>query len=171
MRALWLASAFLLLGSAYCSAQDSGASPGSGTRELFEMAGVSEWLKARFSPIELRGLAHGDLKVERHYCGCFDHPHKHFPYAMLVLRTPRGDLIARPEGGDEMIRITPLAVRFGNRYCELEAEQSCHGSFAHPCDFADFRYAPTLAAFFPTCMTDESEIAASIASERRAFGP
>ena len=138
---------------------------------VLEMEGMSAWLQARFSQAELEGLRPGELKIEAHYCGCYDHPRKHFPYAAVLLRTPRGDLIARPEGSDQIVRFTALAVRFGNRYCELDSEQTCFGTFFSVCDFTDFRYGPHLSAYFPSCKADETETAASIALERLNFGP
>jgi len=138
---------------------------------VLEMEGMSAWLQAGFSQAELEGLRPGELKVEAHYCGCYDHPRKHFPYAAVLLRTPRGDLIARAEGGDQMVRFTALAVRFGNRYCELDSEQTCFGTFSSLCDFTDFRYGPHLSAYFPGCKADETETAASIVPERLNFGP
>ena len=118
------------------------------------MSGMSVWLKARFSQTELEGLRAGDLRVESYYCGCYDQPNKHYPYSIVLLKTPRGDLVARPEGTDGALSFTPLAVRYGNRYCEVGSETDCYGSFSHPCEFTDFRYGPYLAEFFPTCKSD-----------------
>ena len=70
-----------------------------------------------------------------------------------------------------MVRFKDLAVRFGNRYCELDSEQTCFGTFSSPCDFTDFRYGPHLSVYFPTCKSDETETAAAIALERLNFGP
>jgi hypothetical protein len=117
-------------------------------------SGMSVWLKARFSQTELEGLRAGDLRVESYYCSCYDKPIKHYPYSIVLLKTPRGDLVARPEGTDGALSFTPLAVRYGNRYCELGSETDCYGSFSHPCEFTDFRYGPYLAEFFPTCKLD-----------------
>jgi len=166
-----VACAFPLAAADSCSAQHSTAAQDIEQSHLIDMDGISAWLKARFSDAELEGLQSGELTVEPYYCGCYDHPHKHFPQAVVLLRTPRGDLIARPEGGDQIVRFTPLAVRFGNLYCAVESEQSCYGTFRHPCDFTDFRYGPHLAPFFPSCMADEAEAAASIALDGLRFGP
>jgi hypothetical protein len=118
------------------------------------VSGMSVWLRARFSQTELEGLRTGDLRVESYYCGCYDQPNKHYPYSIVLLKTPRGDLVARPEGTDGALSFTPLAVRYGNRYCEVGSETDCYGSFSHPCEFTDFRYGPYLAEFFPTCKSD-----------------
>ena len=174
-RASWLvvvvACASLLAAAEDCSAQHASATQDIEQSHLIDMDGISAWLKARFSDAELEGLQPGVLNVEPYYCGCYDHPRKHFPQAVVLLRTPKGDLIARPEGGDQIVRFTPLAVRFGNQYCAVDSEQSCYGTFRHPCDFTDFRYGPYLATFFPTCMLDEAETAASIAFDSLGFGP
>ena len=118
------------------------------------VVGMSVWLKARFSQTELEGLRAGDLRVESYYCSCYDEPNKHYPYSIVLLKTPRGDLVARPEGTDGALSFTPLAVRYGNRYCEVGSETDCYGSFSHPCEFTDFRYGPYLAEFFPTCKSE-----------------
>ncbi len=115
---------------------------------------MSVWLHTRFSETELEGVQAGDMKVESYYCGCYDEPHKHYPYSIVLLKTSRGDLVARPEGTDGVLTFTPLAIRYGNRYCELGSETDCYGSFSHPCEFTDFRYGPFLAQFFPTCKSE-----------------
>jgi hypothetical protein len=135
------------------------------------MIGISSWLNARFSRPELEGLHPGELRVEAYYCGCYDQPRRHFPYVMVVVNTPKGDWVARPEGGDDSVRFTALAVRFGDRYCDVEVEGNCYGSFSHPCEFSDFRYGPHLLAFFPTCRTDESESAAVVTLNSAHIGP
>jgi len=68
-----------------------------------------------------------------------------------LFTTPRGDLVVRPEGGENMAKFTPLAVRTGDQYCKVESEEHCYGSFANVCEFTDFRYGPLLQPFFPTC--------------------
>ena len=118
------------------------------------LSGMSAWLHTRFSEAELEGLQAGDMRVEAYYCGCYDKPTKHYPYSIVLLKTPRGDLVARPEGTDGALSFTPLAVRYGNRYCEVGSETDCYGSFSHPCEFTDFRYGPYLAEFFPTCKSE-----------------
>ena len=109
-----------------------------------ELHGISPWLRTQLEA----------SKVESYYCSCYDEPIKHYPYPIVVLKTPNGDLVARPEGTDGTLFFTPLAVRYGNRYCEVGSDQNCYGSFSHPCEFTDFRYGPYLAEFFPTCKSD-----------------
>jgi hypothetical protein len=120
------------------------------------MGGLSLWLEARFSAAELEGLLAGDVNIESHYCGCYDQPKPHFPYPVVLFKTPKGDLVARPESREGALSFTPLAVRFGDRYCKLESEQDCYGSFPDPCEFTDFRFGPHLEPFFPTCKEQES---------------
>ena len=113
--------------------------------------GPPVWPRTRFFASELQELQLGDLEVEAHFCGCYDKPNKHFPYSLVLLKTSKGDLVARPERLEGAVTYTPLAVRHGDRYCELESETQCHGSFPDPCDFTDYMYGPHLAPFFPTC--------------------
>jgi hypothetical protein len=120
----------------------------------FNESGISLWLKTRFSKAELEAFQPEDLRVESHFCGCYDKPTPHFPYPVVVFITAKGDLVARMEAREGALNITPLAVRHGNHYCELEVEQHCYGSFAHPCEFTDFRFGRSLAEFFPTCKAD-----------------
>jgi hypothetical protein len=121
----------------------------------FEMQEVSLWLKARFSEAELEALGPEASRVEAHSCGCYDEPRPHFPYRLVLFTTPKGDLVARAESHESALRITPLAVRKGNHYYELESEEQSYGAFAHPCDFTDFRYGPHLREFFPSCKAAE----------------
>ena len=116
--------------------------------------GPPVWPRTRFFASELQGLSLRDLQVEAHFCGCNDKPIKHFPYSLILLKTSKGDLVARPERLEGAVTYTPLAVRHGDRYCELESETQCHGSFPDPCDFTDYMYGPQLAPFFPTCKDD-----------------
>ena len=113
--------------------------------------GPPVWPRTRFFASDLQGLELGDLQVEAHFCGCNDKPIKHFPYSLVLLKTSKGDLVARPERLEGAVTYTPLAVRHGDRYCELESETQCHGSFPDPYDFIDYMYGPHLAPFFPTC--------------------
>jgi len=119
------------------------------------VSAFSVWLKARFSEAELKELQLDDLQLESHYCGCYDEPVAHYPYPLVVLRTPRGDLVARPDSHEGALSFAPLAVRHGDRYCEVESEQVCFGAFTQPCDFTDFRFGPSLQPFFPTCKSQE----------------
>jgi hypothetical protein len=138
-------------------ADGSGIGQPNAERRAFEAAGMTNWLKTRFSETELEGLPPGHLSVEAYSCSCYDQPTRHFPYRMVLLKTPKGDLIARPEGQDGVIRFIALAVRYADLYCDVESKENCYGTFAHPCDFSDFRYGPHLSAFFPTCKSDDAE--------------
>jgi hypothetical protein len=87
-------------------------------------------------------------------CGCYDQPSKHYPYSIVVFKAAERELVTRPERREGALTFSPLAVRYGTRYCAVESEQDCYGSFPHPCDFTDFRYGPTLAEYFPTCKAE-----------------
>ena len=115
------------------------------------LEGVSAWMKQRFSKSEMDMYSAEDFRVESHFCSCADQPEPHFPYAVVLFTTPKGDLVARAEPQEQGPRITPLAVRNGEQYCKLEAEEQCYGSFASVCAFTDFRYGPLLEPYFPTC--------------------
>ena len=119
------------------------------------LEGVSTWIETRFSEAEIAALSADDLGVESHFCSCADKPDPHFPYMAVVFTTPRGDLVARAESHEQTAKITPLAVRNGNEYCNLESGEPCYGSFASVCDFTDFRYGPLLEPFFPTCKSPD----------------
>ena len=110
------------------------------------------------------------MGIESHYCGCYDKPKAHFPYPVFLLRTPKGDLVARPDSREGAVSFAPLAVRYGNRYCEVGSGEDCYGSFEEPCDFTDFRYGPSLAEFFPTCKSQEVE-AVLLPSEANSSKP
>ena len=121
------------------------------------LEGVSVWLDKRFSDTELAALQPEDFRIESHACSCYDRPEPHFPYLLLLFTTPKGDLVGRPDRRGIDVVITRLAVRHGDRYCDLDAEDQCYGSFSHPCAFSDFRYGPHLAAYFPSCKLPDSE--------------
>jgi hypothetical protein len=147
----------LVVGSMACNAQGV-ATPSQAIHhnQLTQFEELSRWLKSRFSETELARLQPDDLKLESHNCNCYDEPNKHFPYSIVLLRTPKGDLVTRPERREgSPPGFTALAVRYENRYCEVDAEQSCYGSFADICEFTDARYGAHLAPFFPTCKSDE----------------
>jgi hypothetical protein len=112
---------------------------------------VPAWIKDRFSESEIQALSPEEFRVETHFCSCEDKPDPHFPYAVVLFTTPKGDLVARAEVQEFSTKITPLAVRNGNQYCNLESEEPCYGSFASICEFTDFRFGPLLQEFFPTC--------------------
>jgi len=139
--------------------------------EKLEAAGMTDWLKARFSEIELEAMPHEQLRVESYACGCYDQPTRHFPYRIVSLKTPRGDLITRPEGQETVVHFIALAVRYGDLYCDAQSEESCYGTFAHPCDFTDFRYGRNLAPFFPTCRSDSDGTTARTPLDDFGFGP
>jgi hypothetical protein len=69
----------------------------------------------------------------------------------LIFSTPKGDLIGRPDRKGFDTVITRLAVRHGERYCDVDAEDQCYGSFPSPCKFSDARFGAQLAPYFPTC--------------------
>jgi hypothetical protein len=137
--------------------------------DKIEIEGISAWLRARFSPLELEAFQVGDLTVEPHFCGCYDQPTRHFPYAMVVIGTPKGDLVARPEYREVSVGFTALAVRQGNQYCDVDAQSSCFGSFSDPCDFSDFRYGPHLGIYFPTCKSEDKEPLPTGLDEARVY--
>jgi hypothetical protein len=105
---------------------------------------------------ELNAMRGGTLTVEARYCGCNDRPRSHFPYVLAVLRTPRGDLVMRPEGVEGSVRFTVLAVRLGQSYCDVYNEGMCYGRFSDPCDFSDARYGALLEPFFPGCKPERA---------------
>lgn len=150
-----VAALALVATSAGCLANDSTA-PKNETAQngAKESDGLAVWPRARFLASELQGLHLGDLEVEAHFCGCYDKPNKHYPYAIVLLKTSKGDLVARPERLEGAVAYMPLAVRRGDQYCELDSEAQCYGSFPDPCDFTDHRYGPHLAPFFPTCKAE-----------------
>lgn len=149
---LWLALVWPLASSAHDPAPHHNRVEGT---TAIGVGALSIWLKTRFTEAELAALRPEDLQLEPHYCGCYDQPRPHFPYPLVVLKTPKGDLVARPDSHEGAVSFAPLAVRHGDRYCEVESEHVCFGTFAEPCDFTDFRYGPHLAPFFPTCKTQE----------------
>jgi hypothetical protein len=146
----------LVIHSAHCDAGDlANLRDNVEQNNPVNMNGMLLWLKVRYSDSELARLQTGDLRVESYQCGCYDKPVKHFPYLIVLLRTPKGDLIARPENREVTVSLTPLAVRYGTRYCDVDSEE-CYGSFSQVCDFTDFRYGPYLEKFFPTCKSADA---------------
>jgi hypothetical protein len=136
----------LLVWAGLCLADEPAVGqPGADEKRAVELNRMSPSSKVQLSE---------NQRLESYYCSCYDEPNKHYPYSIVVLKTPNGDLVARPEGTDGALFFTPLAVRYGNRYCELDSDQDCYGSFSHPCEFTDFRYGPYLAEFFPTCKSE-----------------
>jgi len=156
--ALMSAYMALLMGSATTQAREPTEPENTpNTRKIVAIGALSHWLKGRFSDAELAALRPEDLDLESHYCGCYDKPKAHFPYAFFLLRTPKGDLVVRPDSNEGALTFALLAVRYGDRYCRVESEADCYGSFPEPCDFTDFRYGPHLKEFFPTCLSEETE--------------
>lgn len=115
------------------------------------------YLDAALPQAEPQALLPGEQKAQWYDCSCYDQPVKHFPYSIVVFETAKGDLVTRPERREGALTFSPLAHRYGTRYCTVDSEQDCYGSFPHPCNFTDFRYGPYLVEFFPKCMSDESE--------------
>src|SRR5436190_20446032 len=68
-------------------------------------------------------------------CGCYDRPSKHYPYSIVVFKSAERDLVTRPQRRDGALAFSPLAVRYGTRYCATDSEQDCYGSSAQPCAF------------------------------------
>ena len=99
----------------------------------------------------------GATRAQWYNCGCYDAPIKHYPYSIVVFEMPAHDLIVRPERQESGFKFVPLAHRYGDRYCTLDSEQDCYGSFPHPCDFTDYRYGPSLADYFPTCKSPDED--------------
>lgn len=153
---MFLMSCAVFLGASTCTAREL-ASDQVEHGQAVHAESLATWLERKFSQGELERLRPGDVKVESHACGCYDEPKKHFPYLIVVVRTPKGDLVLRPELQEGAPSFTPLAVRTGRQYCEVESEGNCYGSFADPCDFTDARFGPHLAAYFPTCKSDDSQ--------------
>jgi hypothetical protein len=152
---LFLSASPLLVPSGLCRAGEPAARQvRADEKNASTPNGMSRWLKAQLSESERERPAGGSQGVEAYYCSCYDEPIKHYPYSIVVLKTPNGDLVARPEGTDGALFFTPLAIRYGNRYCEIGSEKDCYCSFSHPCEFTDFRYGPYLAEFFPTCKSE-----------------
>jgi hypothetical protein len=118
---------------------------------------LTRWLESHFSEAERKALRSGDLEFQSVYCGCYDKPVKHFPYAIALVKTPKGDLLLRPERTEGGTIYTAIATRFGERYCGVESESECYGTFVDLCAFTDYRFGPTLVAYFPTCKSDDAE--------------
>jgi len=120
------------------------------------MPGVSEWFNKNFSEAELEQYGPADFAIEQYLCNCYDQPLPHFPYVLMFFYTPKGDLVGRPERRARGTVIIPLAVRHGTRYCNVDPEKECFGSFADPCEFTDFQFGSELAEYFPYCKPDDA---------------
>lgn len=90
-------------------------------------------------------------------CGCYDAPVKHFPYSVVVFEMSDHDVVVRPERHEAGFTFVALANRYGERYCSLDSQQDCYGSFKDVCAFTDARFGPALEPFFPKCKVDEPE--------------
>jgi hypothetical protein len=135
----------LLLQAPPCRAQERGADQGPrAIRTALPESGLES-----FQP--------GSTRAQWYDCGCYDEPIKHFPYSIVVFEMPTRDLVTRPERHEGALTFTPLAHRYGTRYCTVDSEQDCYGTFPHPCEFTDFRFGPYLAEYFPTCKSTEKE--------------
>jgi hypothetical protein len=117
---------------------------------------VLGWINGRFTSAEIEKMSPEDFRIEPHACSCADKPDPHFPYLVVLFTTPKGDLVARPDGHENMTKFTPLAVRRGEHYCMVDSEEQCYGSFANVCEFTDFRYGSMLEQVFPTCKTADN---------------
>jgi hypothetical protein len=116
---------------------------------------MAQWLKGLYNEQEFRALEPGSIVLEPRQCGCYDQPAPHYPYLVVVLSTPKGDLILRPDQRELQVSFVQLALRRGDLYCGMEPNGDCHGRFADVCDFTDLRYGRDLAPYFPTCKTGE----------------
>ena len=130
---------------------------GSGQVGSFNMEGVADWFRDRFPEGELETYQPEEFRIESYSCNCDDRPVPHYPYLLVIFTTPKGDLVGRPDRRGVDTIITRLAVRYGERYCDLDSEDACYGSFSDPCDFSDYRYGHQLAAYFPTCKSVEPD--------------
>ena len=125
-------------------------------RPVSNFDSVLGWINGRFTSAEIEKMSPEDFRIEPHACSCADKPDPHFPYLVVLFTTPKGDLVARPDGQENMTKFTPLAVRRGEHYCMVDAEEQCYGSFANVCEFTDFRYGSMLEQVFPTCKTADN---------------
>jgi hypothetical protein len=99
----------------------------------------------------------GAKRAQWYDCGCYDTPVKHFPYSVVVFELGDHDVVVRPERHEAGFTFVALANRYGERYCSLESQQDCYGSFQDVCAFTDARFGSALEPFFPKCKVDEPE--------------
>ena len=150
-------AALLLLGCAAASGAEEprrGLPPPTAPRAL-DVESMARWLKGLYSEAEFRALDPGSIMFESRQCGCYDQPTPHYPYLVVVLSTPKGDLILRPDQRELQVNFVQLALRQGDLYCGFKPDGDCHGRFADVCDFTDFRYGDDLLPYFPTCKSGE----------------
>jgi hypothetical protein len=131
-----------------CHAQEA---TGSVKAQLLALPEVTRWLDQQFTSTERQALRDEDVTVTGARCGCSDRPEPHYPYALVIVSSPKGDLVAGFEGNESAVRIRPLALRTGALYCSVHESEGCFGEFANPCEFTDARFGPALAPFFPDC--------------------
>jgi hypothetical protein len=135
--------------------QDGGAGQRGPARATVNLESVAQWLQGLYSQEELRALAPQEVGLESWQCSCYDQPTRHYPYLAVVLTTPKGDLVLRPDQRDLHVNFVSIALRQGDLYCDVDAGSDCFGRFASVCHFTDFRYGEDLAPYFPTCKSDE----------------
>ena len=140
-------------GKSHAQAQPTALPQGQEQAPAGNFESVVRWINSRFTPAEIQKMSPDDFRIEPHACSCSDKPDPHFPYLIVLFTTPKGDLVARPDGHENMTKFTPLAVRKGADYCMVDSEEQCYGSFANVCEFTDFRYGSMLEQVFPTCKT------------------
>jgi hypothetical protein len=145
---------FLICGAIAAAASGVGhaqEAAGSIRARLLSAPEVVRWLDRQMTTSERAALRDQDLKVTGAQCGCSDRPAPHYPYAVVIVSSPKGDLVARVEGDEGAIRMQPLALRTGTLYCSVDEGEGCFGEFAHPCEFTDARFGRALAPYFPDC--------------------
>jgi hypothetical protein len=141
----------LLLAAGMAHANEPEAQPRGVAPRTLNLEQLAEWLAGVYSEAEFRALPPDAITLQSSQCSCYDEPTAHYPYLLVVLSTPRGDLILRPDQRELQVSFVKLAMRQGDLYCSVEAGSECYGRFESVCHFTDFRYGPTLAPFFPTC--------------------
>src|SRR5512134_1684432 len=115
---------------------------------------MAQWLRGMYTEAEFRALAPDQIALQSQQCSCYDEPTRHYPYLVVVLATPRGDLILRPDQRELHVSFVQLALRQGDLYCGVEPGSGCFGRFADVCDFTDHRFGAQLAPYFPTCKSE-----------------
>jgi hypothetical protein len=140
----------LLFGAAAANEPEGGGQLAPPPRAL-NLEQMAEWLAGMYSEAEYRALPADSITIESQQCGCYDEPTPHYPYLLVVLSTPRGDLILRPDQRELQVNFVKLASRQGDLYCSVDAGSECYGRFPSVCHFTDFRFGPTLEPYFPTC--------------------
>ena len=140
----------MFTGAAYANEPDAEWRPAPESRSL-NLEHMAQWLAGLYSEAEYRALPPESIKLESSQCSCYDEPTAHYPYLLVVLSTPKGDLILRPDQRELQVSFEKLAMRQGDLYCGVEAGSECYGRFPSVCHFTDFRFGPTLAPYFPTC--------------------